>query len=347
MPDMRARSIYTAAAVLLAALLLPGAIPAAGDENAPAAQKPKITVESPDSTVVATVNGEPITKGELMEAMWGRYAIPTLTDLIDKVAIRQAAQKAGVTIEPADLDAKVNELKDRLPPGMTFEQFLEQYNITEEQLRKELETSVYIEKAAAKNINVTDQDLAGYIKARHILISTQQPGATAEEREKKEQEAKAKLEQIAADIKAGKTTFEQAAKEFSDDPGSKDQGGDLGFFKRGVMTQPFEEAAFNLKAGEMSEPVKTTYGYHLILVEKLGKDAEGQERADLIERIRQERLRPEMTAWYLKAKQEAQVERALGEQPKPPTPPPAMGESQPETGGQDTPPPPPPAPESN
>ncbi len=347
MPVMKARPILTAAAFLLAAALLTGQVPPAAADEAAAAEKPKVTVDSPDSTVVATVNGEPITKGELMEAMWGRYAIPTLTDLIDKVAIRQAAQRAGVTIEPADLDAKVNELKDRLPPGMTFEQFLEQYNITEEQLRRELETSVYIEKAAAKNINVTDQDLAGYIKARHILISTQQPGATAEEREKKEQEAKARLEQIAADIKAGKTTFEQAAKEFSEDPGSKDQGGDLGFFKRGVMTQPFEEAAFNLKAGEMSEPVKTTYGYHLILVEKLGKDAEGEERANLVERIRQERLRPEMTAWYLKAKQEAQVERALGEQPKPPAPPPAMQQSQPEPGVDDAPPPPPPAPESN
>ena len=126
------------------------------------------------------------------------------------------------------------------------------------------------------------------------------------------------------------------------------------FFKRGQMVPEFETAAFALKAGEVSEPVKSNYGWHLIRVDALGKDATAAEKANLMDKIRQERLRPEMTAWYLRVKQDAKVIRYLGEQPKPATPagmapvkaapkatvkPAAKPANQPATG--ETPPPPP------
>lgn len=318
MPDFKARLCTLTALAAAVLVSIPATSAFAQNEGAAAAEKPKITVEAPDDTVVATVNGEDITKGQLMEALWSRYAIPSLTDLIDKTIIRQAGEEAGVDVSEADIDEKVEELKTRMPPEMTFDQFLSQYNMTEDQLRNELATSVYVERAAGQDISVTDQDLAGYIRARHILLSTQKPGQTPEEREQTEQETKARLEQIIADIKEGKITFAEAAQQHSEDPGSRDKGGDLGFFKRGVMDKEFENAAFNLKAGEMSEPVKSFYGYHVIQVEELGRDAEGEEREKLEESIRQERLRPAMTAWYMRVKQNADVERAIGEQPAPP-----------------------------
>ncbi len=62
--------------------------------------------------------------------------------------------------------------------------------------------------------------------------------------------------------------FEELAKRFSDDPGSKEQGGDLGWFRRGAMVEAFENAAFNLPTGEISEPVETDFGFHIIKVER-------------------------------------------------------------------------------
>ena len=89
--------------------------------------------------------------------------------------------------------------------------------------------------------------MATEVKASHILVAT-------------EDEAKS----LFNEIKNGKD-FAEAAREFSKCP-SGQAGGDLGFFPRGVMVKPFEDAAFSLKEGELSEPVQTQFGWHLILV---------------------------------------------------------------------------------
>ncbi|MCC6483489.1 MAG: peptidylprolyl isomerase [Armatimonadetes bacterium] len=343
----------------------PAAKPAAKSAAKPAAKpatpapKKPITASAPASTVVAIVGSQKITKGQVDNAAWQRYAVSLTSELIDKACVQQAAQAQGVQITKADIDEKVNELKGRVAQqGMTFDQFKSQYNLTDQQLRDELKTNIYVEKAAAKSIKVTDQDLAQYIKARHILLSTS--GNTPEEKAKSEEDNKKKLEDWKAEILAGKAKFDELAKEHSDDPGSKQQGGDLGWFKRGTMVADFDNAAFALKPGDISEPVKTNYGYHLIQVEKLGKDATPAEKAELTKRITDEKLRPEMTAWYLRVKEDCvkKTTRYVGENPKPapamtPTPPPApkpapAPKPKPATGngsgGTEAPPPPPPAP---
>lgn len=94
------------------------------------------------------------------------------------------------------------------------------------------------------------------VQAQHILIKTS-PQMT-------EEKALAKIKEIAAQIKDN--NFADLAKKYSDDPGSKAQGGDLGFFAKGRMVKEFEAAAFSLEKGKISEPVKTSYGYHIIKV---------------------------------------------------------------------------------
>ena len=86
------------------------------------------------------------------------------------------------------------------------------------------------------------------VRASHILVKT-------------EDEAN----KLREDINAGKISFEEAARQVSLCP-SGHEGGDLGFFKRGVMVKPFEDAAFSLQKGELSQPVQTQFGWHLILV---------------------------------------------------------------------------------
>ncbi len=124
-----------------------------------------------------------------------------------------------------------------------------------------------------------------FVQARHILIKTSDMDATVkpEDRQKADADALAKITQISGDIKAGKKTFEQAAKENSDDPGSKENGGDLGPFMRGMMVPEFDKVAFTLKPGEISAPVKSQFGYHIIQVEKPGKDLTTDQRQQVLD----------------------------------------------------------------
>ena len=128
---------------------------------------------------------------------------------------------------------------------------------TEEQLREYFD-------ATASQYTVPEER-----QARHILIQVEE-GAD----EAAVQAAREKIQSIHEKIKAGES-FEKLAKENSEDPGSSELGGDLGYFGRGIMDPSFEDAAFALKEGEVSEPVLTSFGFHLI---KLDDIREGQSR---------------------------------------------------------------------
>ncbi|SHL47427.1 peptidyl-prolyl cis-trans isomerase D [Desulfatibacillum alkenivorans DSM 16219] len=116
------------------------------------------------------------------------------------------------------------------------------------------------------------------VHARHILISLAKDAP-----EEKVAEALKKAQEIEAKAKAGED-FAELAKEFSDGPTAK-TGGDLGFFPRGRMVKPFEDAAFALNAGEISDPVRTDFGFHIIKVEEI-KEARTKELSEVEESIR-------------------------------------------------------------
>jgi peptidyl-prolyl cis-trans isomerase D len=127
-------------------------------------------------------------------------------------------------------------------------------------------------EAAKKNISVNEADLKTYYeqntarfgtkeerRASHILI-TAPASASAADRAK----AKAKAEQLLAEVKKAPATFADVARKNSQDPGSAEKGGDLDFVTRGAMVKPFEDALFALKKGDISDVVETEFGYHII-----------------------------------------------------------------------------------
>ena len=127
-------------------------------------------------------------------------------------------------------------------------------------------------EAAKKNISVNEADLKTYYeqntarfgtkeerRASHILI-TAPASAPAADRAK----AKAKAEQLLAEVKKAPATFADVARKNSQDPGSAEKGGDLDFVTRGAMVKPFEDAMFALKKGDISDVIETEFGYHII-----------------------------------------------------------------------------------
>lgn len=197
-------------------------------------------------TIVESKSGN-ITKDELYEAMKDKYGEQALQELIYAKVL---AKNYEVTDE--ELDEKINELKEQL--GDNFEMALMQYGYEdEEDLKSTFRIGLLQEKAAIRDIEVTDKELQEYydnyqpqIKARHILV----------EDEDTAKEVKEKLD-------AG-SSFEDLAQEYSTDTLSAEKGGDLGWFGPGQMVPEFEEAAYALDVNEISDPVKSDHGYHII-----------------------------------------------------------------------------------
>jgi len=127
------------------------------------------------------------------------------------------------------------------------------------------------------------------VKARHILIRMQGSRVPVREGHKEltDEQALAKAKEVRAKIVAG-AKFEEQAKLESDDTGSGDNGGDLGTFGAGQMVPEFDEVVFKAPIGQVTEPIKTAYGYHLILVEERKSKPFEEARADIEQKIRPE-----------------------------------------------------------
>ncbi|MDR7076700.1 foldase protein PrsA [Neobacillus niacini] len=204
--------------------------------------------QSGGSTVAESKAGD-ITQDELYEAMKEKVGAQALQQLVYEKVL---SEKYEVTDK--ELDAKVAELKEQL--GENFEAALAQYGYAnEEDFKKTMKLGMLQEKAAMKSIKVTDKEVKEYydnykpeIKARHILVAD----------EKTALEVKQKLD-------AGEK-FEDVSNTYSTDEAAKAAGGDLGWFGPGAMDPAFEEAAYALKKDEISAPVKSSFGYHIIQV---------------------------------------------------------------------------------
>ena len=215
------------------------------------------------SEVAFKVNGEKVSAEKVYETLKEKYAKQILADEIDKIIFDTVYK------DDEEIENKVNEQIDYLRTnyGDNWETTLKSAGYdSEDALKDELRLSYQRDKAVRDYIkeNISDSEINSYyndeyegsISAKHILISTSNRSDEDAEKEAKE---------IIKRLNNGED-FSDIAKEKSEDPGSKDNGGDLGYFGKGEMVSEFEEAAFKLEVNEYTkEPVKTSYGYHIIL----------------------------------------------------------------------------------
>jgi peptidyl-prolyl cis-trans isomerase C len=292
--------------------------PAATPAAKPAAKstaKPAEAKKPDDGTVILTINTEKITDKEFdafidalpeqIKAQARSRKRDVAEQLIRVKILAKAARDAGVEKDPV-FQQKLAFQTDNLLAGSMFQKWQE--------------TTPTDDASLKKYYDGHKQELES-ITAKHILVRFKGSAVPLKEGEKDltEEEALAKATELRKKLVAGED-FAKLAMAESDDTGSGKQGGDLGTFKRGQMVGAFEKAAFDLPVKQVSEPVKTQFGYHLILVEKHS----GNDMADVKEEI-EKKVRPEAAKEALEiARKKATVtfdDRYFGPAPAPVTPP--------------------------
>lgn len=234
--------------------------------------------------IIATVDGEPITAHELRRYVKDRNAesVPerdSLQALITDKLLEREIKSLGIAAHDDEIDRYIQEIQTR--NGMDEERFkqalatqgitLEAYRV---RVKNEIEKAQLVNREIRSRVNISpeeikrhyDAHLAEYetderVRVREILFAVDQGADDAAV-----ERGRAKAEEVRKMAQSG-SDFAALMKQFSDAPGA-DKGGDLGTFARGQMERPLEEAAFSLKKAEISAPVRTSTGFHLLQVEE-------------------------------------------------------------------------------
>ncbi len=211
-----------------------------------------------------------------------RLRSEVLNQMVEKEVLLAEAQRQAITVTNVDVsqavDREIEGLKQRLGPD-EYPQALAREKMTEADLRKKYEPDVrdqlvisrLVSKEVQSKTTVTDAEVRAYFDANrdsigrkpetltlaHILVAFEPDSASLKK-------SRTRADSLRTLIVKGRP-FDQVARDFSDDPSAK-AGGDLGTFGRGVMVAEFEDVAFNLKPMEISKPVRTRFGYHVIQV---------------------------------------------------------------------------------
>lgn len=197
---------------------------------------------SEEKEVVATVGEVEISQSELNDILVERYGAETLNSLISEKLVELEIEKNNIEITDEEIDKEVEAIEEQYGGKEGLDAALEQSNMTLDKLKEEIVNKISLEKLLADDLEVTDEEITAYyeenkeqftqgeeVDASHILVDSEELA----------NEVKDKLDDGG--------DMEELAKEYSTDPGSKDKGGNLGFFGRGKMVPEFDKAAFSQK----------------------------------------------------------------------------------------------------
>lgn len=294
-------------------------------------------------TVVARVNDNTITRGKLNEAV--EEATQGLTRMGDAVTPEQRTQiekqvldqligqelmiEKSKSIQVPEMEAKVKEQIDKakqmLGDEKAYEAQLQQMNLTEASLKEKiaegLRMKTLIDQQIRSKIDIADNEIKQFydahpeyfakpaeVRASHILVQVPEKAD-----DKVKAEKKAAIDKAHERVTKGED-FAKVASEVSEDPGSKGQGGDLGYFGPGRMVPEFEKAAFALKTNEISPVVTSKFGYHIIKVtdnKPPGTVSLDQSKEGITQFLTQQKVQQGLMAYIERLKKDAKVEVLL------------------------------------
>ncbi len=245
------------------------------------------------------------TAKQLGEGWTVQEVTAVLNQMIDEKILLQETKKRKIVVAKREIEDGVNEVKKRFPNPEDFQTELKKQSLTEAEFEKRIQDQLMVIKLIDSEIKVKvgvpkEEEITKlYDRVVNQIDGKKDPNATAEEENEIASLAKFfqrrtaervrvkhilvrveknagmqdkttalnKIKEVQQKIKNGED-FSELARKYSEDPGSKEQGGDLGFFVHGDMVPEFEKVAFSLPVGEVSDIVETDFGYHLIECEE-------------------------------------------------------------------------------
>jgi peptidyl-prolyl cis-trans isomerase C len=257
------------------------------------------------------------------------------TNILDRLVMTQLIVARGTAED--QLEAKkqaekfVDEVKKRLPNEEAFKRRLDANGMKPEtfmaRAQEEALVKIVVDREVANKVTISEETAKKYyddnlkafdqpemVKASHILLVTLESGTRTEIPEEKKKEKRALADKVLARAKAGED-FAALAKEFSEDLGSKDRGGEY-TFPKGRMVPEFEAAAFSLMPGQISEVVTSQFGYHIIKVqEKIAPRTipYTEVAARIKDGLRAQETQKQLPDYYKKLKEDAGVQFFFGE----------------------------------
>jgi peptidyl-prolyl cis-trans isomerase C len=305
--------------------------------------EPVANVE-PESKKVAVFEGGEVTLGEVQEfavqsgmgelspgdPQYEAMIQQIMPTLVDFEIAKAYAEEQGITVSESDVNQEIETIKDQISEqaqaqGMNvgreeaFTQALQQAGLTEEELRVQLRDQLPVQKVqerVAGDAEASQEEVERFYEenkelqfttpeqrcARHILFNKDQ---------------RAQAEEVKGRLQNG-ADFAELAREFSQDPGSAENGGDLGCLGQGETVPNFEEALFNAEEGEIVGPVETEFGYHVVEVTDIRQqstqplsEVEGQIREQLSADIQAQ----EFSSWIQEQKEQRNVKYLPGYKP--------------------------------
>jgi peptidyl-prolyl cis-trans isomerase C len=298
----------------------------------------------PESKKVAVFEGGEVTLGEVQDLVaqsgmgelspsspqYEAMIQQVMPTLIDFEIAKAYAEEQGITVSEGEVNQEIETIKDQISEQAqaqganvgreeAFEQALQQASLTEEELRVQLRDQLLIQKVqerVAGGAEASQEEVERfYQENKEAQFTTPEQRCARHMLFNKDQRAKA--EEVKGQLQNG-ADFAELAKEFSQDPASAENGGDLGCLGRGETVPNFEEAVFNAQQGEIVGPVETEFGYHIIEVTDIRQqstqplsEVEGQIREQLSADIQAE----EFTSWVQKQREQRDVKYLPGYKP--------------------------------
>lgn len=258
-----------------------------------------------DRGVIATVNGKPITEGDLQRALWAQAGARILVEMIDEMLITRAAEQAGLRASADLIKLREDGLLAQAGGEAGLQALLSQRGWTRERLQAQLRLGVLLDALARQEMQISEAEVQAYyrehadryrrgpqVKGRMILTASRE-----------------NAEALRQALEAG-GDFAGLAKELSSDPATAPQGGDMGWFERGDYATAISDMAFRLQPGELSPVFQGPDGWYLLRVEDkrpAGERPLAEVREEIIAALQYERLPEARRRWLADRRAKVQI----------------------------------------
>src|SRR5215203_6486678 len=299
------------------------------------AAEPVANIESPSKKVAVFEGGE-VTLGEVQQfaqqsglgelspesPQYEALIAQIMPQLVEIEIAKAYAEEQGITVSEDEVNKEIETLKDQIAQQAqaqgqdvereeAFDQALQQAGLTEEELRQQIREQLPIQEVqerVAGDVGPSQEEVEKFYEQNKVAqFTTPETRCTRHILFNKDQKEKA--EEVKKQLQNG-GDFAALAKEYSQDPGSAEQGGDLGCIGKGETVPNFEEAVFNAKQGEIVGPVETEFGYHLLEVTDIREESIqplSEVEAQIRDQLTSDAQAKKFAAWLQKQKEQRNV----------------------------------------